>query len=95
MLEHLPEFPRRVNVSFIQVVDRQHLIQRTWERGVGIDLACGTGACASAVAAIVTGRADRCVEMQLPGGKLEIEYTEDGRVFMTGPAEMVYEGALA
>ncbi len=94
ILEHQPEFPKRVNVSFIQVVDRKHLIQRTWERGAGTTLACGTGACASAVAAIVTGRADRSVEMQLPGGKLEIEYLEDGRVFMTGPAETVFEGSV-
>lgn len=93
-LEHHPEFPKRVNVHFIQVVDRSHLIQRTWERGAGITLACGTGACASAVAAFVTGRADRSVEIQLPGGKLEIEYLEDGRVLMTGPAETVFEGEL-
>ena len=94
-LEHHPEFPKRVNVHFVQVVDRAHLIQRTWERGAGITLACGTGACACGVAASVTGRSDRCVEIQLPGGKLEIEYAEDGRVFMTGPAETVFTGEIA
>ncbi|MDR3691227.1 MAG: diaminopimelate epimerase [Fimbriimonas sp.] len=94
VLEHHPEFPKRTNVHFIQVVDRDHLIQRTWERGAGITLACGTGACASAVAAFVTGRANRKVEIRLPGGKLEIEYLEDGRVLMTGPAESVFEGEI-
>ncbi|HEY0868250.1 MAG TPA: diaminopimelate epimerase [Fimbriimonas sp.] len=91
-LEHHPLFPKRTNVHFVQVVDRQTLIQRTWERGAGITLACGTGACACAVAAVETGRADRNVLIHLPGGDLEIEYQEDGRVFMTGPAETVFSG---
>ena len=94
MLEHSPEFPKKTNVHFIQVVDRSHLIQRTWERGAGITLACGTGACASAVAAFVTGRSDRNVEIKLPGGILNIEYQEDGKVMMTGPAETVFEGTI-
>jgi len=93
-LEHHPEFPKRVNVHFVQVTDRGHLIQRTWERGAGITLACGTGACACAVAAAVTNRADRSVEIRLPGGILEIEYLDDGHVLMTGPAETVFEGEL-
>jgi diaminopimelate epimerase len=91
-LEHHPLFPRRTNVHFIQVLDRHTLIQKTWERGAGATLACGTGACASAVAAFLTGRADRQVEMQLPGGSLFIEYLESGEVLMTGPAEKVFEG---
>lgn len=91
-LEQHPLFPRRTNVHFVQVVDRSHLIQRTWERGAGITLACGTGACASAVAAVVTGRADRSVEITLSGGTLQIEYASDGHVFMTGPAETVFQG---
>lgn len=94
ILEHSPEFPKKTNVHFIQVVDRSHLIQRTWERGAGITLACGTGACASAVAAFVTGRSDRNVEIKLPGGILNIEYQEDGKVMMTGPAETVFEGTI-
>ena len=93
-LEHHSLFPRRTNVHFIQVVDRGHLIQRTWERGAGITLACGTGACASAVAAFLTKRADRSVEIKLPGGVLEIEYLADGSVMMTGPAETVFEGSI-
>ncbi len=94
-LEHHPAFPKRVNVHFVQVTDRGHLIQRTWERGAGITLACGTGACSCAVAAYVTGRADRSVEIQLPGGKLEIEYLENGHVLMTGPAETVFVGTVS
>ena len=91
-LEHHPLFPKRTNVHFIQVLDRKTLVQKTWERGAGATLACGTGACASAVAAVVTGRADRSVEMQLPGGSLFIDYLESGEVIMTGPAETVFEG---
>ncbi len=93
-LEVFPDFPRRTNVHFIQVIDRTHLVQRTWERGAGITLACGTGACASAVASYVTGRSERKVEIKLPGGLLEVEYLEDGRVFMTGPAATVFEGTI-
>ncbi|MCW5941234.1 MAG: diaminopimelate epimerase [Fimbriimonadaceae bacterium] len=92
VLEGHPEFPARVNVHFVQVMDRGHLRQRTWERGAGATLACGTGACASAVAAFRTGRADRDVIVTLPGGDLRIEYGEDGTVFMTGPAERVFSG---
>jgi diaminopimelate epimerase len=95
ILERHPLFPARTNVHFVQVVDRTHLIQRTWERGAGITLACGTGACACAVAAVVTDRADRKVDIRLPGGNLEIELGPDGHVFMTGPAETVYEGEMA
>ena len=91
-LEHHPLFPARTNVHFLQVMDRHTLRQRTWERGAGITLACGTGACASGVAAFLTGRTERDVLIHLPGGDLKIEYREDGRVFMTGPAETVFEG---
>lgn len=93
-LERHPLFPKRTNVHFIQVLDRKTLLQKTWERGAGATLACGTGACASAVAAFVTGRAGREVEMHLPGGILRIEYKENGEVLMTGPAETVFEGEL-
>lgn len=91
-LETYSLFPKRTNVHFIQVLDRNTLLQRTWERGAGATLACGTGACASAVAAFLTGRAERKTEVRLPGGSLFIEYTEYGTVFMTGPAETVFEG---
>jgi diaminopimelate epimerase len=94
-IEHHPLFPKRTNAHFIQVLDRKTLIQKTWERGAGATLACGTGACASAVAAFLTGRADRSVEMRLPGGSLFIDYLESGEVLMTGPAETVFEGEFA
>ena len=94
-LEFHPYFPNRTNVHFIQVLDRKTLIQKTWERGAGATLACGTGACASAVAGFITGRSDRDVEMRLPGGSLQINYLETGEVLMTGPAETVFEGEFA
>ena len=94
-LEFHPEFPHRTNVHFVQVVDRSHLIQRTWERGAGVTLACGTGACSVAVAGFLTGRADREVRIDLPGGRLDIAYREDGKVFMTGPATLAYSGEFA
>jgi diaminopimelate epimerase len=92
VLEHHALFPNRVNVHFVQVLDRGHIRQRTWERGAGITLACGTGACACAVAAFLNGLTDRSVDVDLPGGRLHIDYAEDGRVFMTGPAETVFDG---
>lgn len=91
-LEHDDHFPNRVNVHFVQLLGDGILQQRTWERGAGATLACGTGACATAVAAFLTGRAPRKSQVRLPGGNLEIEYLEDGRVLMTGPAETVFEG---
>lgn len=94
VLERHPEFPNRVNVHFVQAMGRSHLVQRTWERGAGATLACGTGACASAVAGWVTGRTDPHVPISLPGGDLEIEITPDRRVHMTGPAKHVFSGEI-
>lgn len=85
-------FPNRVNVHFVQVLTPTSLRQRTWERGAGATLACGTGACAATVAAHVTGRSDSAVNVELPGGNLKIEYAPSGHVFMAGPAEFVFEG---
>lgn len=92
VLETHELFPRKTNVHFVQVVNRTHLIQRTWERGAGITLACGTGACSVAVAAFLNGHTERGVSIDLPGGRLAIEYAVDGTVFMTGPAVTVYDG---
>jgi diaminopimelate epimerase len=92
ILEHDDLFPNRTNVHIAQRVDNAHLIMRTWERGVGITFACGTGACAVAVAGFLTGRSDRQVDIRLPGGHLRLDYQEDGRVLMTGPAETVFVG---
>jgi diaminopimelate epimerase len=85
-------FPNRINVHFAQVMDRSSIVQRTWERGAGVTLACGTGACAVGVAAKITGRADSPIDIRLPGGHLQIEVDADLRVHMTGPAETVFEG---
>ncbi|MBS1712760.1 MAG: diaminopimelate epimerase [Armatimonadetes bacterium] len=90
--EHHPLFPKRVNAHFVQVLSDSHIVQRTWERGAGVTLACGTGACACAVASFLNGKTGRKVRVSLPGGDLTVEYTEDGTVFMTGPAETVFCG---
>lgn len=90
--ENHPLFPRRVNAHWIEVLSRDRIRQRTWERGAGVTLACGTGACACAVAAYLNELTERVVTVELPGGNLTIEYAEGGRVFMTGPAETVFTG---
>jgi diaminopimelate epimerase len=85
-------FPRRVNVHFVEVLTRGHVKMRTWERGSGITMACGTGASAVCVAGVLGGRTDGTIAADLPGGRLEIEWAPGGHVFMTGPAEEVFEG---
>jgi len=87
-------FPEGVNANFARVRDRAAIDLRVWERGVGPTLACGTGACAAAVAGILTGRLDREVLVSLPGGTLRIEWDGEGAVYMTGPAEPVFAGQL-
>lgn len=92
-LEHYPAFPRRMNVHFVQVVSRDEVIMRTWERGSGITLACGTGACAVAVSGVLTGKTDRKLLAHLPGGDLLLEWLpDDNHVYMTGPATEVFSG---
>ncbi len=92
-LEHHPRFPQRVNVGFLQVLDRRLAKLRVWERGAGETQAGGTGACAAAVAAISQGWMDSPLQIELPGGKLSIEWAGSGQpVMMTGPAVRVYEG---
>lgn len=91
--EHHPAFPQRTNTEFIQVVRPDYLKMRVWERGAGITLACGTGACATVVAGVLTGKSDRLCTVELPGGCLEIEWSEQNqRIYMTGPAEQVFTG---
>ena len=87
-------FPKKTNTEFVEVKDRNHLRMRVWERGAAITLACGTGACASLVAAVLNDKTDRCAEVELDGGVLKIEWQKDDRIFMTGPAEFVFEGEL-
>ena len=94
-IETLPLFPKRVNVEFAQVLDAGKIRMRVWERGVGITLACGTGACATAVAAVRRGLTDRKVELVLDGGSLLIEWREeDNHVLMTGPTAMPFRGRV-
>ena len=94
-IERHPLFPNRVNVEFAQVIDRSHIRMRVWERGVGVTLACGTGACATAIAAIRRGLTDRKVEVELDGGKLLLEWREsDSHMLMTGPGTTVFQGQL-
>jgi diaminopimelate epimerase len=93
--EHHPAFPERINTEFIEVMGRDYLKMRVWERGAGATLACGTGACAALVAAALTERSDRAATVELPGGPLRIEWSAiDNRVYMTGPAERVFTGSV-
>ncbi|MEM3579232.1 MAG: diaminopimelate epimerase [Candidatus Bathyarchaeia archaeon] len=93
LLENHELFPKRTNVEFVQVASRNLLKVRVWERGVGETMACGTGACASVVAAKVLGKGDEAITVRLPGGELTVEYC-CGVVFMEGPVEKVFEGTV-
>lgn len=91
-VEHHSLFPRRINFEIVNTQSRNRLEVRVWERGAGITLACGTGACAVAVAARLNGLIDDNVEIRLPGGALHIQWDGKGEVIMTGPAELVFDG---
>ncbi|MBQ8975525.1 MAG: diaminopimelate epimerase, partial [Oscillospiraceae bacterium] len=94
-LENHPLFPKRANIEFVQRVSPGILKMRVWERGTGETLACGTGACASLVAAVLGGVSGRKVKMLLLGGELELEWNEDdNHIYMTGPAQFVFDGEL-
>ena len=94
--EHHPTFPQRINTEFIEVISRDYLKMRVWERGAGATLACGTGACAALVAGVLTENCDRAATVELPGGPLRIEWSaSDNRVYMTGPAAKVFAGTMA
>jgi len=94
-LESHPRFPERVNVGFMQVINRQEIKLRVYERGTGETLACGTGACAAAVAAMRWGLVDRDIKVHLPGGSLRIRWSHDNAsVLMTGPTARVFDGTL-
>jgi diaminopimelate epimerase len=93
LIEVHPAFPRRVNVHFVEIARPHQVRMRTWERGSGITLACGTGACAVCVVGVLTGRTERRLLAHLPGGDLELEWPADSAsVFMTGPATEVFSG---
>lgn len=95
VIEHHPLFPARTNVEFVQVISPTHLRMRVWERGAGITRACGTGACASAVAAVQLGLAERKLQVELDGGFLDITWRTDDHVLMSGPVSLVYSGEIA
>jgi diaminopimelate epimerase len=94
LLENHPIFPERANITLAHVQSRTHIRIRTWERGAGLTKACGSAACAAAVAAMRKNLTDREVTVQLPGGSLAIKWTPENRVLMTGPAELEYEGEI-
>jgi len=95
VLEIDKAFPKKANIEFAQIIDRQNINMRVWERGAGETLACGTGACATAVACNLNGLTDRKVNIELLGGTLNIEWNEtDNHVYMTGPAVTVFDGEL-
>ena len=95
IIENHPMFPNKTNVEFAQMVDEDIIRLRVWERGCGETLACGTGACATAVVASLTLRAGRETTVELPGGDLNIRWAENGHVLMTGPAEEVFAGTMS
>jgi diaminopimelate epimerase len=94
-IESHPAFPERINVHFVQVLNPTHLKVKVWERGAGPTLACGTGACAILVAAVLNQKAEKRATVELPGGPLEIYWEDGNHVFMTGPAQRVFIGELS
>ncbi len=93
-IQQLPCFPESVNVNFVEVVDKKHLQLRTYERGVGETDACGTGACASAFASYALGAVEQSVRVSVRGGDIDIRVDEDGTIFMTGAARLVFDGQI-
>jgi diaminopimelate epimerase len=93
-LETHPVFPRKTNVEFVQILDTQHVRMRVWERGAGITQACGTGACATAVACVLNHKTQPAITVHLDGGDLKIEWPQHKEVWMTGPAREVFTGNI-
>lgn len=91
-IETDPVFPKKTNVEFVQVLNKQKLRMRVWERGAGVTMACGTGTCATLVAAVLNGKADRQATIELDGGTLLIEWGLDNHIYMSGPAVEVFRG---
>lgn len=94
LFEHHPVFPKRTNTEFVEVVNRGYVKMRVWERGAGATLACGTGACATVVAGVLNDLCDRTCTVNLPGGDLKIQWSEESdHILMTGPATLVFTGS--
>jgi diaminopimelate epimerase len=92
LIENHPQFPERTNVIFIRLVDRAHIEERIWERGVGETESSGTCSCAAVVSSVINGGCDRRIEVHAPGGVIPIEWRDDGEVVLTGTAAAVYSG---
>jgi diaminopimelate epimerase len=95
LIENNTQFPRRTNVEFVQIYSRTEVRQRTWERGAGETLACGTGASAVMTACVLNGLTDKRLLNHLSGGDLEMEWADDGNIYMTGPAVEVFSGDIS
>jgi len=93
-IENHPLFPEKTNVEFIHILNRKEINFRVWERGVGETLACGTGACASLVASVLNNKSERQAIIHLTGGDLNIQWADNGHLYMTGPAELVFRGEM-
>lgn len=91
-IENHPKFPQRTNVEFVNVIDRENIVMRIWERGSGVTMASGSGSCGAALAAMITNRTNRRVNVHLVFGTLTIEWAEDGNVYQQGPATEVFTG---
>ena len=94
IIEKNPIFPNRTNVEFVEVIDKNNIKVRVWERGVGETFACGTGACAAVVASGLNGYTGENVTVNLPGGKLQIEWGKDNHIYMQGTATKVFDGTI-
>lgn len=94
LIEKHPVFPRKTNVEFVQVVSPSEVVMRVWERGAGITLACGTGACATLTAGVLNNYLNRKASIKLLGGELTVEWAENNHIYMTGPAIEVYRGVI-
>ncbi|PCK30076.1 diaminopimelate epimerase [Pseudoalteromonas piscicida] len=96
LLEHHERFPQKANIGFMEIISREYVKLRVWERGAGETLACGTGACAAVVAGIMQGKLEETVRVDLPGGSLQVRWGGQGQIVkMTGPAEHVFDGQIA
>jgi diaminopimelate epimerase len=94
LIENHELFPRRTNVEFVQIISRTEIRQRTWERGAGETLACGTGSSAVTAACVLNNLTEKKILNHLSGGDLEMEWAEDGNIYMTGPAVEVFSGEI-
>ena len=91
-IENHPKFPNRTNAEFVNVIDRENIVMRIWERGSGVTMASGSGSCGAALASMISDRVDRKVQVHLVYGELSVEWAEDGNVYQEGPAAEVYTG---